>query len=99
MAHEEKLAWSKAIAKGQPNVSLELPPTAIYQLWLNRNNSVTQTSRRTEAHPERLEARAEIRKRGLLQADAEHNKEEMKMAMAERMADKIDRMNRRREEQ
>ena len=47
------------IANGQPNVSIERPPTGLYNIWVGRNGPVTQTSRRSEAYQAQLEAREE----------------------------------------
>ena len=34
ISHDEQLIWAKAIANGQANVSLERPPTALYNIWV-----------------------------------------------------------------
>lgn len=103
ISHDEQLMWSKAIANGQPNVSLDRLPTALYNIWANKHGSVAQSSRRSEAHQERLEAKAERaekeshmdKQESFMDKLMKLSEQEMQMAMAERMAERADKMSRR----
>ena len=100
IAHEEQLMWSKAIANGDAGVSLERPPTSLYNIWTSKNGAVTQNSRRSEAHAERLEARAErAEKKTFMDRYIRLSEKEFEMTMADRMAEKMDRMSRKKDDQ
>ena len=107
ISHKEQLIWAKAIANGQANVSLERPPTALYNIWVKQHGSVAQSSRRSEAHQERLEAKAERaekethmnKQESFMDKLMKLSEQEMNMAMAERMAERAEKMSRRSQQQ
>ena len=107
ISHEEQLVWAKAIANSQANVSLERPPTALYNIWVKQHGSVAQSSRRSEAHQERLEAKAERaekeshinKQESFIDKLMKLSKQEMNMAIAERMAERAEKMSRRSQQQ
>ncbi len=96
MDHTQQSLWGKAISNGEANVSIERPPTSLYNFWSDKQGSVTSLSRRSDLHEERLNAKAErVEKEDFMTRFTRFNEQQMEMRMSEAMTDQIERMNSR----
>ncbi|KAL9589464.1 MAG: hypothetical protein Q9179_007986, partial [Wetmoreana sp. 5 TL-2023] len=91
--------WAKAISNGDPGISIERPPTKLYNFWVKTQGPVTQSSRRSIQWQERQEAqqeRKDIQKerdegKDFMTQMKEWNKSQMEMRMQEAMQDQMER--------
>lgn len=93
---KEQLQWALAIDRQEPDVSIETPPEQMYRGWTGFNGPVTQTSRRSTQYQERQEPKAEREEsKDFFAQYMEFNQQAMKMAMADKMAEQVERMARK----
>ncbi len=96
MDHIQQSLWGKAISNGDANVSIERPPTSLYNFWSDKQGSVTSLSRRSDMHEERMNAKAErVEKEDFMTKFTRFNEQQMEMRMTEAMADQLKRTNAR----
>jgi hypothetical protein len=89
--HQAK--WAKAIASSEPGVSLERPPTALYEFWVRSQGGVTQETRRKGVYEARQEVKAQVEEsKDVMTRLMDFTKANMEMRLSEAMINQVERM-------